>query len=144
MRRRVYGNPDENQKGIVDLARSIDAKVEITTGVGGGFPDLVIGFRNQTHLAEIKKPGEDLRKSQQLFVQRWPAPVWKIETGQQLVDALLKADRTERGHILMLLREARMDYEDGNIERCMMWMPQLLQALDAMPGLIAQLDLVAP
>lgn len=130
MRRRQYGQPDANQKGIVDLARTIDARVAITTGVGGGFPDLVVGFRNQAHLVEVKGPDGKLRKSQELFIRTWPGPVWVIDNGQALVDRLLAADRTERGHVLMLLREARMDFEDGNLERVMMWMPQLLDAIE--------------
>lgn len=137
MRRKQYGRPDENQKDIVDLARQIDARVAITTGVGGGFPDIVVGFRNQVHLAELKKPGGELRKSQELFIKGWPGPVWVIDNGQALVDKLLAADRTERGHLLMLLREARMDFEDKNVDRVMMWMPQLLAALETATALMA-------
>lgn len=128
--RRFYGHPDENQAPIVDLVRTLDARVAITTIVGKGFPDLVVGFRNQTHLVEIKKPGGELRQSQKDFVRKWPAPIWVIDNGQDLVNRLVAADRTERGKLLMLLREARMDFEDGNRERCLMWMPQLLSALE--------------
>ena len=128
--RRRHGKPDANQQPIVDLARQIDAMVTITSGVGDGFPDLVVGFRNQNHLVEVKIPGGELRESQKRFIRNWPAPVWVIDSGQELVTRLLMADRGDRGKMLMLLREARMDFEDGNLDRCMMWFPQLLAALE--------------
>jgi len=52
MRRR--GRVDENHSAIVSLLRSFGCSVASTTGVGDGFPDVVVGFQGVTHLIEIK------------------------------------------------------------------------------------------
>jgi len=51
MRRR--GRVDENHAEIVSVLRRC-CSVTSTSGVGSGFPDLVVGFRGVTHLLEIK------------------------------------------------------------------------------------------
>lgn len=45
---------DANQKQIVMVARRLGASVAITSNVGSGFPDLVIGFRGLNMLWECK------------------------------------------------------------------------------------------
>jgi hypothetical protein len=96
--RKRYGNPDRNQQPIVDLVRAMGGTVEITTGVGDGFPDLVIGWRGLTILVEVKKPGKAaastrLRESQDLFRVRWTGgPVLDVETATELVQKLIDLD----------------------------------------------------
>jgi len=45
---------DDNQSEIVSALRSIGATVAITSAVGDGFPDLVVGFNGVNFLLEIK------------------------------------------------------------------------------------------
>lgn len=45
---------DANQPMIVQTLRDVGASVEPLHFVGGGFPDLAVGFRGQTFLLEIK------------------------------------------------------------------------------------------
>ena len=45
---------DANQNEIVDALRNVGASGAITSMVGSGFPDLVIGFRGLNYLIEIK------------------------------------------------------------------------------------------
>lgn len=45
---------DTNQIDIVRALRSIGANVEVTSGIGNGFPDLVVMFRHRVTFVEIK------------------------------------------------------------------------------------------
>lgn len=45
---------DAVQAEIVAALRAVGASVWVTSAVGGGFPDLVIGFRGQSFLLEVK------------------------------------------------------------------------------------------
>jgi hypothetical protein len=92
-RRRRYGNPDRNQQPIVDLVRALPASAENLTGVGGGCPDLLVGFRGHTVLAEVKQPGGKLRPSQEDFRQRWHGgPILLVEDGMTFVQQLIALD----------------------------------------------------
>jgi hypothetical protein len=51
---RKYARVDDNQKEIVQALRDIGATVESTATIGGGFADIVVGFRNKNYLIEIK------------------------------------------------------------------------------------------
>lgn len=67
---------DANQDEIVDTLRAIGASVAITHQLGGGFPDIVVGFRGETYLIEIKdgsKPPSRRRltKDEKEFHQSW-------------------------------------------------------------------------
>ena len=94
------GNPDANQAGIVDLARELGATVEITSKVGFDFPDLVIGFRGVTVLAEVTNPARKPTKKdrerkarQAAFRSRWRGgPVVELKTGDDLVQLLTGPD----------------------------------------------------
>lgn len=45
---------DANQAEIVDALRGVGATVQPLHTVGKGCPDLVVGFRGQTYLIEVK------------------------------------------------------------------------------------------
>ena len=45
---------DDNHAEIRDNLRAIGAMVNDTGSLGGGFPDLVVGYRGVIHLLEIK------------------------------------------------------------------------------------------
>jgi hypothetical protein len=45
---------DANQPDIVQALRAIGAFVQDLSGVGGGCPDLLVAFRGQTILVEVK------------------------------------------------------------------------------------------
>jgi hypothetical protein len=56
VRRNQYGNPDRNQRLIIDALEKVGAEVTITSGVGGGCGDLLVGFRDLLHALEVKRP----------------------------------------------------------------------------------------
>ena len=47
---------DSTQTAIVDALRAAGATVQSLATVGGGVPDLVVGFRGRTWLLEVKTP----------------------------------------------------------------------------------------
>lgn len=54
MRRRA--RVDSNQPRIVAALRQVGASVESLHRVGGGVPDILVGFRGENFLLEIKNP----------------------------------------------------------------------------------------
>lgn len=68
---------DANQEAVVTALRAAGATVQSLAGVGKGVPDLLVGFKGQTLLLEIKDgfkpPSARLLTEDQL---RWHG-VWK-------------------------------------------------------------------
>lgn len=56
---------DRNQPEIVEFFRKSGCSVSITSAVGDGFPDLVVGFGGITVLVEVKD-GEQVPSKQKL------------------------------------------------------------------------------
>ncbi len=61
---------DANQPKIVQVLRKLGASVVITSDVGHGFPDLVVGYGGVTYLVEVKNQST-LRRSQRTFREQW-------------------------------------------------------------------------
>lgn len=53
---------DGNHGTIVDALRKVGASVTSLASVGGGCPDIVIGYRGRTFLVEIKDPTQPAGK----------------------------------------------------------------------------------
>lgn len=45
---------DANQAEIVRVLRQLGASVEVTSGLGKGYPDLTVGYRGANYLLELK------------------------------------------------------------------------------------------
>lgn len=58
---------DANQSEIVKVLRQVYAKVFDLSGVGEGIPDLLVIFRNQIYLLEIKSGKNGLTAAQKQF-----------------------------------------------------------------------------
>jgi hypothetical protein len=74
---------DNNQAEIVRILKAVGATVADTSIVGGGFPDLVVGYCKRAYLIEIKNPDAHgkLRASQIIFQDKWKGPdVHVVET----------------------------------------------------------------
>lgn len=65
---------DNNQKEIVQALRKAGRKVWISSGVGDGFPDLVVAVPSsgKTYLLECKGKYGKLTEAQQEFFDNWP------------------------------------------------------------------------
>jgi Holliday junction resolvase len=63
---------DDNHKIIVQKFRELGASVFDASGVGRGFPDILVGFNNQTALVEIKSNDKKKFTEPQLkFMAEW-------------------------------------------------------------------------
>jgi hypothetical protein len=66
---------DTNQNEIVQALRQVGASVDVTSGMGEGFPDLVAGFRGQSFLLEVKYRKGRLTKPQEIWHRNWKGQV---------------------------------------------------------------------
>ncbi len=88
MRRR--GRVDDNQPAMVADLRKIGASVAVTSGVGDGFGDIVVGYRGLNFCFEIKDPNKapskrKLTPDEKTFHAEWRGQIDIILT---LEDAL--------------------------------------------------------
>ena len=81
---------DDNQPELVALARKMGASVWITSQLGKGAPDLVLGLPSGNVLVEIKdgsKPpsARKLTEDEQKFHAKWRGPIAVVETAEDMV-----------------------------------------------------------
>lgn len=62
---------DENQKQIVEALRAAGASVLLLRRCAKGVPDLLVGYRGQNILIEVKRPGQKLKPDQQKWAADW-------------------------------------------------------------------------
>lgn len=84
---------DANQGEIVAALRAIGCSVSDTSGVGGGFPDLAVGFRKRTLLLEVKdgsKPpsARKLTPDQLLWHISWRGQVAVVTSIEEAIAAI--------------------------------------------------------
>jgi len=91
---RRAGRIDANQGVIVAALRAAGASVAITSGAGNGLPDLLVGWRGETLLMELKdgdKPpsAKVLTPAEAYFVEHWRGrPVVIVESVEDALRAL--------------------------------------------------------
>lgn len=78
---------DANQPEIVKALRKAGATVQILAQVGQGCPDLMVGFRGQNFLIEVKdlnapKSDRELNPNQVEWHRDWRGQVCKVETAE--------------------------------------------------------------
>ena len=81
---------DENQRAIVQSLRKIGATVQHLHTIGDGCPDILVGWRHQNLLFEIKDGSKSpskrkLTRDEVEWHKRWKGVVYTIES---LADAL--------------------------------------------------------
>jgi len=89
---------DANQPAIVDTARKLGASVQILAAVGDGCPDILVGYRNQNILCEIKDgdnppSARKLNDKQETWHNEWRGQVCIIESVQEMIDLISKLAR---------------------------------------------------
>jgi hypothetical protein len=84
---RTRGRLDANQAEIIDAVRRVGADVCSLARVGDGMADLLICFRRQLTLLEVKRPrGGRLTPAQRTRHARWPIHV--VTTVDQALRAI--------------------------------------------------------
>jgi len=85
---------DANQASIMAALRQVGATVVDLSAVGRGVPDLLVGFRGQTYLLEVKnKAGRNrLTADQDVFLAWWhgvpPVIVYNESDALTAIDAV--------------------------------------------------------
>ena len=82
---RRIARTDDNQQLIVKQLRQLGCSVAITSMIGKGFPDLVIGYKNKNFLVELKdgaktKSQKGLTMDEAKFFTAWSGQVDKCES----------------------------------------------------------------
>lgn len=77
---------DANERDIVEALRAAGASVEIVSG--RGLPDLLVGFRGQNLLMEIKGARGSLTKDQELWHEDWRGQVCVVRSVEEALDVL--------------------------------------------------------
>lgn len=75
---------DSNQNAVVECFRALGASVAVTSSLGGGFVDIVVGAHGKTCLVEIKagdKPpsARKLTEDEQEFHDNWKGSIAVVE-----------------------------------------------------------------
>ena len=79
---------DGNQKEIVDALRDIGASVLVLSQVGGGCPDLMIGWRGKNYLLEVKTPKGKLRLGQKEFFDTWRGRAFIVRSADEVLELI--------------------------------------------------------
>ena len=79
---------DTNQEPIVAILRQVGASVESLHRVGRGVPDLLIGFRGQNYLLEVKTEDGELNRDQQTWHQAWNGQAVTVRTADEALRAI--------------------------------------------------------
>jgi hypothetical protein len=90
---RYAARVDRNQQEVIDALRAAGAVVHSLAAVGNGIPDLLVAFRGQTILMEVKdgakvKSAQKLKPLQIIFHRDWTGGPLSIVDGP---DAALRA-----------------------------------------------------
>jgi hypothetical protein len=91
MSRRV----DSNQTEIVRGLRSIGASVTVLSAVGGGCPDLLIGFQEKNILLECKNlegRGDRLTPAETEWIKNWKGQIAIIFNVEQALAVIQDSD----------------------------------------------------
>lgn len=84
---------DSNQAQIVAALRSIGCTVVVTSSVGNGFPDLVVGHRDRNWLFEVKDGSKvpsarKLTPDEERWHRLWKGSVVVVESVQDAFRAI--------------------------------------------------------
>lgn len=88
MRRRA-ARVDANQEALVALFRRLGASVQSLSPVGGGCPDLLVGYQRRTYVVEVKD-GEQppskrvLTPDQVIWRDNWRGQWDKAESAEEV------------------------------------------------------------
>jgi hypothetical protein len=79
---------DENHVEIVNALKQIGCSVYDASRVGGGFPDLVVGYRRCSYLLELKSEHGKLNKKQIAFRDSWNGNFAVVRTPMEAIAAV--------------------------------------------------------
>jgi len=90
---------DANQTEICAALRKVGATVQDLSRVGGGCPDLLVGYRGENYLMEVKVKTGRLRQSQIEFQKTWDGD--DVFVVRSVDDALIAVGAMERPTVII-------------------------------------------
>ncbi len=81
---------DANQTDIVEALRAIGCTVQSLAAVGHGCPDILVGYRGQNLVFEVKVGKAKLRSKQELWRKFWRG---QVDTIRSFEDAKIILDK---------------------------------------------------
>lgn len=93
------GRVDDNQKQIVSELRGVyGMSVAITSDLGSGFPDIVVGYMGINGMFEIKDPAKPLSaraltKDELHFHAHWHGKVEIAHTADEVIESMMTKAR---------------------------------------------------
>jgi len=90
---RKRGRVDANQASMVLTLRTCGATVQPLSSLGGGCPDLLVGWRGVNLIFEVKdgkKPrsARALTEPERIWLQQWKGSAWVVESEAEAVAIL--------------------------------------------------------
>jgi Holliday junction resolvase len=80
---------DANQPDIVAALRAAGADVMSIAQIGGGYPDIIVGYRGANYMMEIKPSASaKLRKGQDYFRLWWRGQVCRVNSPEEALKAI--------------------------------------------------------
>lgn len=76
---------DSNQTELVNCLRSLGCSVAITSTIGKGFPDLVVGVAGKTLLVEVKAKKGVYTSDQVEFMATWKGNHFTVRSREDCV-----------------------------------------------------------
>jgi Holliday junction resolvase len=77
---------DANQQDIIDALRAIGASVVSIHRVGGGVPDLLVGYQGVNLLLEVKTARGRLNRCEAEWHQEWRGQVAVVRTVDEAIE----------------------------------------------------------
>jgi hypothetical protein len=85
---RLRAQTDANQAEIVRALRCVGASVELLHRVGGGCPDLLVGYRGRNFLLEIKVCKGKLNTLQERYHALWRGEIRVVRSVHEALTAI--------------------------------------------------------
>ncbi len=79
---------DASQAMIVQALRKAGATVQHMHEVGRNCPDLLVGYRAQNFVIEIKQPGKKLKPGQRLWFEAWKGQACVATTAEEALRSI--------------------------------------------------------
>ena len=84
---------DANQAEIIAAFRELGCSVHDCSGVGGGFPDLVVGLVGVNLLVECKTDAGTLTPEQERFSQEWRGTMRIVRSADEARELVTRTRR---------------------------------------------------
>lgn len=92
--RRQAAKRDGNEGEIIKALRDAGATVQQLSAEG--VPDLLVGYKTNNILIEVKMPGAGLTEPQEKWHEKWRGTVWVVYTVEMALNVLGVYDELDR------------------------------------------------